>query len=390
MFPARFPVLIVLVLTFCVFALACESTNNSGQIETPSTVAAVSEVVETAAIAEPTEPPPATPASTATLIPTATPSPTPTPTVVPPTATPAPTGTRLGAWTVLRSDGEYVAILTESVRGNEAALFVTCYPDLGIFPNVHFDEPFNTLSGLHEVRISTGGPFETQIWRLIDSRQVVAPENAIDRERLSLGLRDAQEFQIAIDLELDPLRSAAFALTGINDAIEQVHPCDASRIEPPLATPTAMPTPVSAPTATPAPQPLGLGVDRQTVMEAFEDPTFGFEFENSPLLDGTPRVLGLSPEGAWIELIGPPHNLAEASVSFEVSTDDYINTINGLYMLLLIQTVTSWQGQDSINWLTDATLRIFDEVIISRTYNGYSIRLIVLKESQVLVLEINR
>ena len=108
MFPARFPVLIVLVLTLWFFALACESTDNSGQTETPSTVAAVSEAVETSAAAEPTEPPPATPSPTATPIPTATstptvtsvptatptPSPTPVPTATPtPSPTPVPTAT---------------------------------------------------------------------------------------------------------------------------------------------------------------------------------------------------------------------------------------------------------------------------------------------------------
>ena len=123
-------------------------------------------------------------------------------------------------------------------------------------------------------------------------------------------------------------------------------------------------------------------------METFEDPAVAFVFEDSPLPDGTPRMLGRSPQGALIELIGPPHNLTKASVKVELVSDETVNTINGLVMVLLIFSITSWP--DSANWLTEATLQIHDERIVTTKYNGYNIHFELLELAQELVLQITR
>ncbi len=156
------------------------------------------------------------------------------------------------------------------------------------------------------------------------------------------------------------------------------------------AVPTATPIPTPRPTATPrpTPQPRGLGVDRQSVVMQFEDPAFGFVFEDSPLLDGRQRILGQNPEGAIVELIGQRHNLTEASITVFLSSDDYQNTINVLAMVLLINSTTSWAG--GVDWLTNSMLRAVDEGSVSTTYRGYNIKLEFFDFLNGLILQITR
>ena len=171
----------------------------------------------------------------------------------------------------------------------------------------------------------------------------------------------------------------------------------------PLATPTALPIPTptlaplgARPTVTPyvpiaTPRPTGLGVGRQTVIDAFEDVGFEIDFEDAPLLGGTPRLLGISTNGRIIvELIGSRRNLTEASVTVGVTSNNSENVTNGLAMLVLLITTTSWEG--GTEWLTNAIGRIDDEKTITTTRNGYRIRLEFwdLVTSPVLYLDITR
>ncbi len=194
-----------------------------------------------------------------------------------------------------------------------------------------------------------------------------------------------------------PTRQPTVVPTPTSTAVVIATPTSTPQLTPtslptaaPIPTNTPMPTP--QPTATPrptsTPRVLGLGVSRRAVMEQFEDPAFGFTFENSPLLDGRQRVLGQNPEGALVELIGPRSNLTEASISVFLSSDDYQNTINVLAMLLLIISTTSWES--AADWLPDALLQAIDQGPVSTTYNGYMIKLEYFEILNSLILSVDR
>ena len=163
----------------------------------------------------------------------------------------------------------------------------------------------------------------------------------------------------------------------------------------PIPTPTLAPL-GARPTVTPhvpnvTPRPTGLGVGRQTVIDAFEDVGFGIDFEDAPLFDGTPRSLGTSGNGKIIvELVRPSRNLTDASVTVGVTSNNNENVTNGLAMLVLLNTTTSWEG--GTEWLTNAIGRIVDEETIMTTRNGYRIRLEFwdLITGQLLYLDIMR
>ena len=312
-----------------------------------------------------------------------------TSTPAPPTATPAPTGLRIGNWELIRKleDGDYsaISIQTESVRGDSAVLRIICIPESGTIVAVGFEQPFVTVAGNHEIRVSSGSSFETQVWNLTEDKYLFTPADLFDHAGILFDLEGAQEFQFVADLEIDPERWTSFDVTGFEEAERQISPCDAGKV-------TVITTARLTPSSTSTLQLTALGIDRQSVtdtfMETFEDPAVAFMFVDAPLPDGTPRMLGRNPQDALIQLIGPPHNLTKASVSVDLVSDETVNTINGLVMALLIFSITSWQ--DSANWLTEATLRIYDERIVTTKYNGYNIQLVFLEDLEALFLEITR
>lgn len=190
----------------------------------------------------------------------------------PPTATPAPTGMRIGSWQLLREieGGVYssVAIQTESVRGDPALLRISCFPQSGTAAAVGFEQPFNTVAGDHEVRVSSGSSFETQVWNLTGDRHLFTPSDLFDHAGLLYDLEGAHEFQFVADLEIDPERWTSFDVTGFKEAERQISPCDYKKgtlptgagnsptvnaTTAPTATPTTIPDAALTPTSTPAP-----------------------------------------------------------------------------------------------------------------------------------------
>lgn len=115
---------------------------------------------------------------------------------------------------------------------------------------------------------------------------------------------------------------------------------------------TACSTSVS-PDTTPAATlpPLGLGIDRQTLMELFDD-DFGFT-PPSTTEDGTPIVNGESSYGQeGIGLMGPPDNLTKVYI---VAVPDFVDANeqgfqNVRRAMLLMVVVPEWE--DASQWMT--------------------------------------
>ena len=152
-------------------------------------------------------------------------------------------------------------------------------------------------------------------------------------------------------------------------------------------TPTTQPTAIPRPTATP--RSAGLGVSSRTVIQKFDELGMDVEFADAPLSGGTPRSLGINADATVIvELVGPSQNLTEATATVEFGSDADENALNGLAMLALLLTVTSWD--EGTAWLTDAIGRITTVERISTRQNGYSITLEWYDLSNALYLEISR
>ena len=98
--------------------------------------------------------------------------------------------------------------------------------------------------------------------------------------------------------------------------------------------------------------PPGIGVSRQEIQSLYEQPDIGFTFEPSELADGTPRVIGESPDGiAFLELIGPERDITKATIMAAMPSDDTgAIAMNAAYMLgLLNHLVPDWS--DGGDWL---------------------------------------
>lgn len=134
------------------------------------------------------------------------------------------------------------------------------------------------------------------------------------------------------------------------------------------ATPTDGPSPTPGPTDTPepsvtpepsatpepptvTPEPLGgLGVDRDTLRQPFS--SFGFRFSESPLADGTSRLLGKGPNNSSIELVGPVDGglttvglllgLPTGSEEALSAAGTYMGTVVGLVERDNVQAITDW------------------------------------------------
>ena len=98
----------------------------------------------------------------------------------------------------------------------------------------------------------------------------------------------------------------------------------------------------------------GIGVSRQVIQSLYEQPDIGFTFESSELADGTPRVIGESPDGiAFLELIGPERDITKATIMAAMPSDDTgAIAMNAAYMLgLLNHLVPNWSGGG--DWLAE-------------------------------------
>ena len=75
-----------------------------------------------------------------------------------------------------------------------------------------------------------------------------------------------------------------------------------------------------------------LGVTKTYLQNKFSHPDVGFSFEDSPLADGTPRVLGTSPNSfSTMEIYGPEDEITKATLISVVSTDPNVTVLTGAY-----------------------------------------------------------
>ena len=118
----------------------------------------------------------------------------------------------------------------------------------------------------------------------------------------------------------------------------------------------AQPTKV-VPTSTTMPTPtlttVGLGISRHAIQSVYEGDGLDFVFKSSLLADGQARVMGESTDGiATVELIGPEHDITQATLLFVASTDPNIAALNAVYMLGLMGLVMpNWES--GIDWVND-------------------------------------
>ena len=144
-----------------------------------------------------------------------------------------------------------------------------------------------------------------------------------------------------------------------------------------------------APTVTPIPRQVGLGVSRTEIQRLFGSAELGFVFENSPLADGTPRLLGTSPNGlTLLELQGPSHNLMTASMLVGLPNDSPEAVLFGAtYMLGLIANVLpGWAGGP--DWLSNNMERVARGTEASTTRGDATVTLTLLNELGMLSLVI--
>jgi len=95
-----------------------------------------------------------------------------------------------------------------------------------------------------------------------------------------------------------------------------------------------------------------LGVSKAEIKGIFSKPEVGFTFENSPLTDGTPRLLGQSPNGlAMMELYGSGDKLTEATLmTFVDNTVSSQNiTLIALYNVAFLEKISP--GYDWDSWI---------------------------------------
>ena len=120
-------------------------------------------------------------------------------------------------------------------------------------------------------------------------------------------------------------------LSAYEDETDDEKPSPSATVIARTAPPTAT---LAPPTATPtAAAPRGLGVTRQAIQSAFEQPGIDFSFEASPLADGTPRVLGDSPDGATlIEIIGPAGAPTTATIIIGIPPDSGGISLESVYV----------------------------------------------------------
>ena len=120
-----------------------------------------------------------------------------------------------------------------------------------------------------------------------------------------------------------------------------------------------------------APSKSSLGVPREAVREYFDKLTSpGVRFTFNPeqaLQDGVVRVMGANDYGVMIELIGPEHDLTEATITVPLVKGPQA-TVNSIMIVGLLQAVfPDWPNP--IEWVTGVAQSQKETVIISR--NGH-------------------
>ena len=136
-------------------------------------------------------------------------------------------------------------------------------------------------------------------------------------------------------------------------------------------------------------EPPGIGVSRQAIQSLYEQPDIGFTFESSELADGTPRVIGESPDGfAFLELIGPERDITKATIMVAMPSDDPgAIVMNAAYMLgLLKNLVPNWSGGG--DWLAEHFAVAADEGEARTIQGNVDITLTAYKELGMVLLTV--
>ncbi len=111
----------------------------------------------------------------------------------------------------------------------------------------------------------------------------------------------------------------------------------------------------SAPVASES-EPVGLGISRDTVEDAFGD----FDFEDSPLNDGRERLLGDAPRGTvTLQLIGEKDNLEEAALVMTVNTTADNSEVLEYSRLFITTVLPDWHG--GMNWFEESVIQLADD-----------------------------
>ena len=123
-----------------------------------------------------------------------------------------------------------------------------------------------------------------------------------------------------------------------------------TRVPPPTDTFGPTRTPTRAPTPTPVPP--NLGISRSQIESVFKHADVGFDFEYSPLANGTPRSLGTGPDGVTIiEIIGPTTRPTSASIMFALPDDSTSGlSLTSIYLTAFTELVApTWD--DAPEWI---------------------------------------
>ena len=118
------------------------------------------------------------------------------------------------------------------------------------------------------------------------------------------------------------------------------------------ATTDTKPTSTAEPTSTKTP--VGLGVSRDSVEDAFS----GFDLEDAPLNDGRERLLGGSPDDViLLELIGDSSKLEEAALIMTVNAGAN-DAIPGYAQRFLSAVLPDWPG--GLDWFEQGVIELAD------------------------------
>ena len=130
----------------------------------------------------------------------------------------------------------------------------------------------------------------------------------------------------------------------------------------------------------------GLGIDRQSFRDQTDYYTERiFAFEDSPLLDGTPRLLGLAP-GLILEATGPEHNLSGITLIVQYADYEEGHTI----VLASLMYIISPDWNSGWEFLSTSMERIADGLTTnaSAIYQGVKFELQLYQAQATLVLKI--
>lgn len=92
-----------------------------------------------------------------------------------------------------------------------------------------------------------------------------------------------------------------------------------------------------------------------------------------------------------VGLFGPQNNISEASAIVRVAGDTSLIE-NTVLLVALINTITSWDPNDALDWLSDAIERVASNPgqIVSKRYGGYTLELFFSTFAGALSLDITR